>query len=158
MNTVFKKLNYKQQAEIVILHAPSSFQKTINEMEPFTKVLTTIPPGKPIDFALVFATTQQQVNGAAIQLTPLLSPDAVLWFAYPKGTSKKYTCEFSRDTAWQVLGDLGFEGVRQIAIDEDWTALRFRQAKFIKTLKRNPQMAMSLEGKVRTDHTSQHAE
>lgn len=29
-----------------------------------------------------------------------------------------------------VLG--GFDSVRQIAIDEDWSALRFRRAEFIK--------------------------
>ena len=158
MNPIFKKLNYKQQPEIIILNPPSSFQEAINEMDPSTRVLTTIPSGKQIDFALVFATTQQQVNGAVLQLAPLLLPDAVLWFAYPKGSSKKYTCDFNRDTGWQALGDLGFEGVRQIAIDEDWTALRFRQVKFIKTMKRNPRMAMSPDGKIRTENTSQHTE
>ena len=42
------------------------------------------------------------------------------------------------------------EGVRQVAIDEDWSALRFRSAKHIKSLERNPKMALSKEGKQRT--------
>lgn len=52
--------------------------------------------------------------------------DALLWFAYPKGTSKKYMCDFNRDDGWDVLRKSGFDSVRQIAIDEDWSALRFR--------------------------------
>ena len=59
--------------------------------------------------------------------------DAVLWFAYPKGTSKRYTCDFNRDTGWQVIRGAGFDSVRQIAIDEDWSALRFRRLQYVKT-------------------------
>jgi hypothetical protein len=60
--------------------------------------------------------------------------DAILWMAYPKGTSKRYECEFNRDNGWDVLGRAGFEGVRQVAIDEDWSALRFRRVEFSKSL------------------------
>ena len=86
--------------------------------------------------------------------SPLLWPqkargDAVLWFAYPKGSSKKYKCEFNRDTGWHVLGAAGFEPVRQVAIDQDWSALRFRRAGFIKDMKRRSCMALSDEGKSR---------
>ncbi len=56
---------------------------------------------------------------------------------YPKGTSKKYTCEFNRDNGWQRLGEHGFEPVRMVAIDEDWSALRFRRAEHIKTMTRS---------------------
>ncbi|MFM6948875.1 MAG: hypothetical protein ACKOWQ_07675 [Aquirufa sp.] len=47
------------------------------------------------------------------------------------------------------MGEIGFEPVSQVAIDEDWTALRFRNVHFIKTLKRNPEAIMSKEGKAR---------
>ena len=57
--------------------------------------------------------------------------DALLWIAYPKGTSKRYTCEFNRDKGWGVLLGSGFDCVRQVAIDEDWSALRFRRIEFI---------------------------
>jgi len=53
-----------------------------------------------------------------------------------------YRCDFNRDTGWVALGEIGFEGVRQIAIDEDWTALRFRRVEFIKTLTRDASRAI----------------
>jgi len=71
-----------------------------------------------------------------------------LWFAYPKGSSKRYKCEFNRDNGWAVLGSLGFEGVRMVAIDEDWSALRFRRVEYVKNMTRS--FALSEEGKARS--------
>jgi hypothetical protein len=59
--------------------------------------------------------------------------DALLWFAYPKGTSKRYTCDFNRDSGSDVIRNAGFDSVRQIAIDEDWSAPRFRRVEYIKS-------------------------
>ncbi|MFM7857171.1 MAG: hypothetical protein ACKO96_35940, partial [Flammeovirgaceae bacterium] len=53
--------------------------------------------------------------------------------------------EFNRDNGWSILGKLGFEPVRMVAIDEDWSALRFRKPKDIKKMTRG--FAMTLEGK-----------
>mgnify|MGYP005835701873 CR=1 FL=1 len=39
------------------------------------------------------------------------------------------------------------EPVRQVAIDEDWSALRFRRVEYIKTMTRS--FAMTLEGKAK---------
>jgi hypothetical protein len=52
---------------------------------------------------------------------------------YPKCTSRRYTCDFNRDTGFGALRRLGFDSVRQIAIDEDWSALRFRRAERIQS-------------------------
>ena len=66
-----------------------------------------------------------------------LSPeDEAIWLAYPKGTSKRYKSKINRDNGWKYLGQFDYEGVRQIAIDEDWSALRFRKIRFIKTMTR----------------------
>ena len=45
---------------------------------------------------------------------------------------KRYICEFNRDDGWQVIRGAGFDSVRQVAIDEDWSALRFRRVEYIK--------------------------
>jgi hypothetical protein len=78
----------------------------------------------------------------------------IIWIAYPKQSSKKYKCEFNRDTGWEVIGKLGFEPVKQVAIDEDWSALRFRRVEFIATLTRRNSMALSEQGKARTKKSS----
>lgn len=65
---------------------------------------------------------------------------------YPKGTSKKYKSEINRDNGWEILAKSGFESVRQIAIDEDWSAMRFRKVEFIKIMKRRTDFAKTPQG------------
>jgi hypothetical protein len=98
---------------------------------------------------LSFVITQKEVDQTAKAVGAKASGDAVVWFAYPKGSSKRYKSEIDRDHGWQVMGDLGFEPVRMVAIDEDWSAIRFRRADFIKTMKRPAAYRMSAEGKKR---------
>jgi hypothetical protein len=51
--------------------------------------------------------------------------DSVLWFAYPKGTSKIKT-DINRDTI-RVTGEkFGITTVTAVSIDDTWSALRFR--------------------------------
>jgi hypothetical protein len=146
MGTVFEKLNLKDQREILVLNAPASFEHELQKKLADVTVQTRLPTGRSVNFALVFATRQLEVDAVAAQLATLAPADAIVWFAYPKGSSKRYTCDFNRDTGWKALGQAGFEAVRQIAIDEDWSALRFRRAEFIKSMTRAPERAMSKPG------------
>ena len=145
---VFTKLNLKDQTDILVFNAPSSFEPELARLSG-VRVLRKLTPGSTVSFALAFVTTQADVNGLVPPLTKAATGDAVLWFAYPKGTSKKYTSTINRDTGWKALGDAGFEGVRMIAIDEDWTAVRFRRSDYIKTMSRSAAHAMSKGGKAK---------
>jgi len=145
MNPIFKKLNYNNQDLLHILNAPDSFKKDMQEMAGLAAVKTNLRGAKEISFFLAFVTKQKEVNDLAPRINDCLASEGLLWFAYPKGSSKKYICEFNRDNGWAALGSLGFEPVRMIAIDEDWSALRFKKASDIKTMTRS--FAMSAEGK-----------
>jgi hypothetical protein len=147
MNPLLKKLNFKDHKQVVLLNLPTdlgdlaaSFALLAQVQNDFTKV-------EKADFIIVFATKQAEVDAAAALIAAHAEGDAAVWFAYPKGSSKRYKCDFSRDTGWAKLGELGFEPVRQVAIDEDWSALRFRRVGFIKTMTRAS--ALTDEGKAR---------
>jgi hypothetical protein len=133
MPTVFEKLNLKQQREIVVINAPASFEPELATLTGVV-VLRDVKKAKAVHFAIAFATKQAEVDALSRALTAKAEGDALLWFAYPKGTSKKYQCEFNRDTGWDVLRSGGFDSVRAVAIDEDWSALRFRRVEFIKVV------------------------
>ena len=144
MTPLFKKLNLGTTQVVHVLNAPSSFER---ELEALAGVdVKRIATGK-VAFALAFVKTLAEVERASAELTGSAQEDAVLWMVYPKGTSKKYTCEFNRDTGWESLGRAGYEPVRQVAIDEDWSALRFRRVEHIKTMKRHPEGAISSAGR-----------
>jgi hypothetical protein len=132
MSSVFEKLNLKQQREILIVNAPSSFESEVAALKGVT-VLRDPRKAKAVHFALAFATKQAEVDALSLALAAKAEGDALLCFAYPKGTSKQYKCEFNRDTGWNAIRSAGFDTVRQVAIDEDWSALRFRRMEFIKS-------------------------
>lgn len=145
---VFKKLQLKDQTDIMVLDAPTSFEKELKTLKGVRVHRDLKPP--TVTFAIAFVVRQPDVDRYARALAARSQGDGVIWFAYPKGSSKRYQSEISRDAGWRVLGNLGFEGVRMVAIDEDWSAVRFRRVEFIKTLRRDQSGAMSKAGKTRT--------
>ena len=134
MSTLFEKLNLKLQREIVVINAPASFEPELAALKDVV-VLRDAKNAKAVHFALAFATKQAEVDALSKALTAKAEGDALLWFAYPKGTSKKYQRDFNRDSGWDVLRSAGFDTVRAVAIDKDWSALRFRRVEFIKVAK-----------------------
>jgi hypothetical protein len=135
MATVFAKLNLKDHKQIVVLDSPSSFESELAALEG-VEVIRDLKKAKQVTFSLAFVTTPEQVDALAPTLALKVEGDAIVWFAYPKGTSKRYKSQIGRDNGWNVLGHEGFEPVRMVAIDEDWSAKRFRRAGFIKNMTR----------------------
>jgi hypothetical protein len=127
MTPLSRKLNLKPEHEVmVVLHAPASFEAELQALAA-AGVLVARTTGPGLGFGLAFAVTQAELNAAIAQLTAAAVGDAVLWFAYPKQSSKRYRCEFHRDSGWDALAAAGYDSVRMVAIDEDWSALRFRK-------------------------------
>ena len=81
---------------------------------------------RKIDFALVFAVNENQLNGILHDIMPALKHDSKLWVAYPKITSK-ITTDLNRDCSWNKLTTAGFEGIRQVTLDHVWSATRFKK-------------------------------
>ena len=145
--SVFQKLNLKDQGEIVVLNAPESFEP---ELAGLTGVKVARKLGGPAEFVLAFVSKQKDADALPAVIARKAPGDAIVWVAHPKQSSKKVKCEFSTTGLWEAMGALGFEGVRRIAIDEDWTALRYRRVEFIKTMTRDVSGARSAVGKART--------
>jgi hypothetical protein len=146
--STFEKLNLKNQRQIVVLNAPRSFEPELTSLRE-TKILSDFRSLEEIEFLLAFVTRQSEVEVLARDIAGKVKGDAVVWFAYPKKTSKNYKSEITRDNGFRILGQIGFEGVRAVAIDEDWSAIRFRRVEFIKVMSRGPKGAMTAQGKAR---------
>lgn len=151
---LFKKLNFKQHKEILILNSPAEFETELNAIQNCTTIKTDIKSVNCVEFVLTFVKKQAEIDRIAPLIGKKLKGDSIVWFAYPKGTSKRYKAEINRDKGWNILGKSGLEVVRQIAIDDDWSALRFRKAEFIKVMKRRADFAMTKEGKSKSKPAS----
>ena len=144
MSALFKKLNLGIQATIHVLNAPQSFESELAALQDVSVKRSVVGASS---FAMAFVITPAELDAASRKLAAACTGDAALWMVFPKGTSKKYECEFNRDSGWPLLGAAGFEPVRMIAIDEDWSALRFRRVEHIKRMSRKPGGAISKAGK-----------
>ena len=120
-----EKLQLKDEKNILIQGLPSSIEKQFVKLA-FAKNLTPLLKTRKIDFALVFAVSQKQLKDILADVVPSLQPDAKLWVAYPKLTSK-IASDLSREANWDFVALKGYEGVRMIALDNVWTAVRFKK-------------------------------
>ena len=133
MTDTFKKLNFKTQSPILVRGAPASFGPELAAMKTETEIHTQPKKGVKYSFAIAFGEMRADVAKAGAEVSAVLDGDAVCWFAYPKGTSKKYKSDVNRDMMWDLLKPYEIRPVRQIAIDDDWSALRFRREQYVKS-------------------------
>jgi hypothetical protein len=135
MKNLVKKLNYKGQKRIAVLNAEKKFISSISGDLKDVVIDQKIDPRYPYEFIVLFVKTQAEVEMFAPMTLHNLIADGILWFCYPKKTSKIFKSDIDRDHGWKILNDSGLLGIRVVAIDTDWSALRFRNKKFIKSSK-----------------------
>ena len=136
MDTILKKLKYGDQERIAVLNAPEDFRERINGLLPEVKIDTEINARYLYEFIIAFTPASNEVEKLGPACIHNLSDDGKLWLAYPKGTSRRYKSDINRDHGWDTVTGAGFRPVSQVAIDEDWSALRFRNLKYVKPVKK----------------------
>ena len=109
----------KLQAEdtpVCILNAPKGFA--------FAGVAHKDP--KTAKALLLFVKDSSELKAKAAPAVAAARRDAITYVAYPK--AGQLGTDLSRDSLWAMLDGQGIKPVRQIAIDDVWSALRFRPA------------------------------
>ena len=86
---------------------------------------TLVPDPAGADVALVVVDGAAGVRAALATHAADLATAAAFWVAYPKGNK----ADINRDTLWPLLAEHGFRPISQVALDETWSALRFRPLK-----------------------------
>lgn len=133
MKNLFHKLNYRGQERILIINAEKRFLRRVRAEIPGLKVDAEIDPRFPYEFMLIFVKFMKDVEELAPRAVHNLVADGVIWFAFPKYESLKPESDLDRDHGWEIMLQRGFDKVRQVNIDDNWTALRFRNIRYIKS-------------------------
>jgi hypothetical protein len=136
MNHLLEKLNYKGQNRIALINAEDYAFHALSENLKDVIIDRKIDPRYPYEFIILFVTKVSEIELIAPMALHNLVADGILWFCYPKKTSKKYKSDIDRDHGWDLLNEAGLMGVRMVSIDEDWSAFRFRNSKYIKSTKK----------------------
>ena len=123
--TIFEKLQLQNEKTLLIQGLPSSIEKQFSKLS-FAKNLTPLLRTQKIDFALLFAVSEQQLNGILSDIMPALKEDSKLWVAYPKVTSKIAT-DLNRIGCWQKLTIAGYDTADHVSLDHVWHALQFKK-------------------------------
>ena len=120
MSDLIRKLQIKDSMKGQVINRPRDVALDV----PRTR-------GKNADFAIAFVRDAADIRKLAAKTAACIMDDGLLWFCYPKKSSGVVT-DINRDAGWAPLSKLGYRGVRAISIDETWSALRFRQKKYVK--------------------------
>jgi hypothetical protein len=116
-----KKLQIKPEHQVLAVNWPKGFD------------LGPLPAGArlaqksagPFDVVLGFVKDQADLARHAPDAMKALKPLGALWLAYPKKTSSVKT-DLSRDVGWDVMTQAGWRIVSLVALDDTWSAARFR--------------------------------
>jgi hypothetical protein len=84
----------------------------------------TLPEKGKADVGLVFVKTSKEVAKAVASLRTRVTPEGLLWIAYPK--AKKLGTDLHRDVLAHSVSELGLEPVALVALDGTWSALCVR--------------------------------
>ena len=129
-STLVKKLQLKERQLMLVLNAPQGYVASL--AAELDGISVSTGAGAPSDGVLLFVNSLAEAQRLAPQAIAAIDQDGLLWIAYPKGSSGVQT-DVNRDRLWDAIKPLGWRAVRQIALDDVWSAMRFRPAEKVGT-------------------------
>ena len=114
-----KKLLVKPDYRVLVLNAPEGAA-----VEPLPDGARLVKSGDA-DVVLAFARDSKDLAKLAPKAIAAGGNEGIIWIAYPKKSGKIPT-DISRDIGWDAVTSAGWEGVSLVAVDETWSAMRFR--------------------------------
>jgi hypothetical protein len=107
-----KKLQIPDGQGVRVINPPAHFQ--------IDAPITTDSQGA----VLLFAADSKTLKRIGRPVFDAAKADRLAWIAYPK--AGQLGTDLNRDILWKTLEPLGIGAVRQISIDDTWSAMRFR--------------------------------
>jgi hypothetical protein len=113
------KLQLKADRTLAVLNAKPALDRAIGVPE------RRAPPAKA-DVIVLFVANRAELEAKLPNLLQKLRASSILWVAYPKLTSA-LAADLNRDVIRGCAPLFGLDTVSQIAIDDDWSALRLKR-------------------------------
>ncbi|MCR8557136.1 YdeI/OmpD-associated family protein [Mucilaginibacter sp. BJC16-A38] len=123
MNALAKKLQVKPGKRWLFYNAPDNY---LTQLEPLPDGVEAIfDLDGEFDGVQLFVKNSDELADTLPVVVPVLKPDSIFWITYPKKSSGiKSDLEMMGN--WDIVGKYGYNGVSAAAVDDIWTALRFR--------------------------------
>jgi hypothetical protein len=103
----------------------SSHPDRLGLIQPLPEGVRQVGGPEQATIAVVFADDADALRELLRAHNEQLARPDILWVAYPKANR----ADINRDTLWPILAEYGMRPIGQVAVDEVWSALRFRPLK-----------------------------
>lgn len=120
VKTVAQKLLLKPGTSVWLSHPDR-----VNLIEPLPEDVQLAPELEEASVGLVFTEDEASLRAILDAQKERLAQPNILWVAYPKANR----IAVNRDSLWPILTEYGMRPNGQVAIDDVWSALRFRPIK-----------------------------
>jgi Protein of unknown function (DUF3052) len=116
---VVERLQIKGERRLAVVGAPAVVDNKIGVKKQRCDI-------SKADVILLFAADRRQLHSALPGMLEKAAKDAIIWIAYPKLTST-LAGDLSRNLIHALAAKSGLDTVSQIAIDDDWSAMRVKR-------------------------------
>jgi hypothetical protein len=127
-----KKLRLAPGHSVAVLNAPEGY---LSQLYPGPGgIQTDLQPERTYDAVLLFVKDVDELRRLGPRAIRAAKPNGLLWITYPKGGKTEGATDLpatpwwvQRDVLGEVTSETGYKPVAFIAVDETWTALRFKR-------------------------------
>jgi len=132
-SSMAKKLRLAAGQRVVVLNAPKGFTALLSPGP--ADIATRLAPAQAYDVVQLFVNSADELRRLGPDAIRAVKPDGLLWITYPKGGQTRAATDLPATPSWtkrDVLGEItsvtGYKPVAFVAIDDNFTALRFKRA------------------------------
>jgi hypothetical protein len=113
----------RPNSTLLFVNAPKDYEAKLGPLPEGVFIVKKIGPR--VDFLQLFVESRRELEEQVPQLKRLIGAAGIFWVTYHKGTSGVKT-DLNRDGIAEYARTVGMQAVAQIAVDENWSALRLK--------------------------------
>jgi len=128
-----KKLRLAAGQRVAILNAPAGYLARLSPGP--ADIGSEVQPSQTYDVVQLFVNSVEELRRLGPPAIRAVKPNGLLWITYPKGGPTRGVTDLPATPWWtqrDVLGEItsvtGYKPVAFVAIDDNYTALRFKRA------------------------------
>lgn len=132
MSKLSQRLQMKPGTRWVLINAPTSYAAVLDAPDDAQISITLDTDFNGIQ---LFVQNSDMLKSALTEIAPALKTDTIFWIMYPKKNTLPTDLQMTRH--WDAMDEIGWRPVQSAAVDDTWTALRFKPVELVKTSNTN---------------------
>jgi hypothetical protein len=120
------RLQIRPGSRLLLLAGPPGFRERIAPLPGGGTIHEAAAPGETFDVVHAFCPDRAAAAALAPAVIAAYRVGGILLLSYPKGGTAAGR-DLDRDSGWEPFTTAGFRPVRQVSIDHQWSALRWRR-------------------------------